>query len=531
MTDWDRRHLLALLGASGAGLVAGAPVRAAGVLAPRNIEADPKFATTPFTLGVAAGDPAADGFVIWTRLAPQPLEPHGGMVLKPVPVVWEVAEDAAFAAPVQSGTALAHPEMGHSVHVEVAGLRPDRPYWYRFRAGREESPVGRGRTLPAADARPGALRFVAAGCQHYEDGYYSAWRHVAQEPADFVFHYGDYIYEGAGRPPKADPARGRVRSHAGGEIYSLDDYRRRYAQYKADPDLQAAHAAAPWFVSFDDHEVDNNWAGDTDQDGTPPEVFAFRRAAAMQAYYEHMPLRRSALPQGGHMQMFRSFRYGDLMTGFVLDTRQYRSDQCNGDKSAPQTPEVFAENRTMMGDRQEAWLFDGIAKSDTRWNLIAHQVMLLNLARQASEKDPSLVYSMDQWSGYMNSRRRLLAAIERQGRGNVVAVSGDAHRHYAGDLIQDRGNGAVLSSEFVATSITSGSDGVGEDDFYTRTSRRENPHLKALTDRRGYLLCTVTRDAWQADLKILDKVTVPDAALSSHARFVIERGKPGLHKA
>jgi alkaline phosphatase D len=241
---------------------------------PRNLLANPRFGADPFTLGVASGDPASDGFVLWTRLAPRPLEPLGGMEPRPVAVRWEVAGDARFQTLVAQGEALAHPELAHSVHVEVAGLAPDRPYWYRFRVGREESAVGRTRTLPAPGARVERLRFVAAGCQHYEQGLFTAWRHIAQEPVDFVFHYGDYIYESADHGAGPFKANGRtydeVRRHVGGEIYTLDDYRRRYALYKSDPDLQAAHAAVPFWMSFDDHEVDNNWASDFDQDGTPP---------------------------------------------------------------------------------------------------------------------------------------------------------------------------------------------------------------------------------------------------------------------
>lgn len=534
MIRTDRRSLMRMMGS--AGLAAGLPTVAFGQpLQLRNLLAKPSFPDHPFKLGVASGDPASDGFVIWTRLAPLPFEPHGGMDLKPVLVSWEVAEDDRFAVIAAKGEAIAHPELAHSVHVEVAGLRSDRPYWYRFRVGPEQSMVGRSRTLPAPGARVDRVRFVAAGCQHFEQGHFTAWRHIAQEPVDFIFHYGDYIYEGADHGPGPFKVNGKsydpVRRHVGTEIYTLDDYRCRHALYKLDADLQAAHAVASFWMSFDDHEVDNNWAADADQDGTPAEVFAFRRALAMQAYYEHMPLRRSSMPQGGHMRMFRGAAYGDLLNAFILDTRQYRSDQLYGDKIAPLGPEVLSPDRTMMGDVQEQWLFDGLSASTSRWNLIAHQVMVMNLIQRKDMAATEKTYATDQWPGYMHSRRRLLDHIDRHCPGNVVNVTGDAHRHYAGDLVQDEGDGKIISSEFLATSITSGADGLGDQDDYSRQVRSENGFLKATTDQRGYVLCNVGRDRWTADLKVLDRVTVPDGKLSSYARFAIERGRPGLHRA
>ncbi len=452
-----RRHFLTGMGT---GLLLSTRIRALHAATPRNLDEKPRFDASPFQLGIASGDPAPDGFVIWTRLAPRPLAPEAGVTHnRPMLVDWEVAEDEKLTHIVRRGQALAHPELAHSVHVEVDGLKPDRPYWYRFRIAGFESPVGRSHTFPLPGASPARVRFAVAGCQHYEQGYYTAWRNIANEPIDFVFHYGDYIYESGdsrngmhrmdGRPFQA------LRRHVGPECYSLDEYRRRYAQYKMDADLQAAHAAVPWIVTSDDHEVDNNWAGDTDQDGTPPDIFRLRRAVAMQAYYEHMPLRLTSLPDGSHMQLYRNLRYGDLMNIFVLDTRQYRSDQVNGDETGPQNGDVWSPNRTMMGNEQEQWLFAGLGRSDTKWNLLAHQVMMMNLAHRKSGYD-GLVYSMDQWSGYMYSRRRLLQFIEQHCPGNVVNVTGDAHRHFAGDLVYDANHPRPVSVEFLATSISSG---------------------------------------------------------------------------
>lgn len=234
----------------------------ATALNPRNLLASPRFASTPFTLGVASGDPSADGMVLWTRLATEPLVFGGGMPARPMVVEWQLAADEGMRKVVRQGSALAHPELGHAVHVELDGLAPGRPYWYRFTVGGHASAVGCTRTLPAATAAVDRVRFVVVSCQHYEEGHYTAWRRIAEEPLDFVFHYGDYIYEGESqsglRKMNGQPFT-NLRNHVGPQTYTLDDYRRRYAQYKSDADLQAAHASAPWFVTFDDHEVDNNW--------------------------------------------------------------------------------------------------------------------------------------------------------------------------------------------------------------------------------------------------------------------------------
>jgi alkaline phosphatase D len=529
MTNSTRRHFLSGMLLAGGSLL---PGHAFGQIR-RNLRDNPTFLVPPFQLGAASGDPSADGFVIWTRLAPEPLQPNGGMMMAPMLVTWEVASDEAFRTVVAKGDAIAHPELAHSVHVELSGLQADRPYWYRFRCGGERSLPGRAMTLPRPGAPKDRLRFAVAGCQHYEEGHFTAWRRIAEEPVDFVFHYGDYIYEGRDTGPGPRQMNGRLfsplRRHLGDEIYSLDDYRRRYALYKSDHDLQAAHAAAPFFMSFDDHEVDNNWAADRDQDGTDPAIFRFRRAAAMQAYYEHMPLRRASMPVDGHMQMFRRASFGDLMDAHFLDTRQYRSDQAQNDHDAPIDSEVLSPARTMLGGKQEAWLFEGLARGTARWQLIAQQVMLMQLA-QVREGAPEPSYSMDQWSGYLHARKRLVDHIADRKLTNVMTVSGDAHRHFAGDVLRNGGTGAPVASEYLATSITSGSDGIGTGDAYHR-SVSGNACLKTMTDRRGYVLCDVGRDTWRGDLKILDSVMRPDGQLSTFASFVTERGRPGLQTA
>jgi alkaline phosphatase D len=331
---------------------------AGSTLAAKSPRAGPVFKEYPFKLGVASGDPAPDGFVIWTRIAPEPTG-GGGMPNRPVAVRWEVAtgrSGSELKDVVAGGEEVARPELGHSVHVELAGLEPGRDYFYRFEIGgalaRERSRIGRARTLPAPSQPVPRLRFGVAGCQLYESGYYTAFRHLADEGLDFVFHYGDYIYQGRGREA-AELPRPPVRTHDLDEAYTLVDYRNRYGLYKSDPDLIAAHLSAPFLVSWDDHEVANDWAGDLAGD-TPPELFVLRRAAAFQAYYEHMPLRRSSLPRTlVTMPIYRRFTFGDLAEVNVLDTRQYRTAQPCGGQLGQRCEGALDPAATILGAGQQ----------------------------------------------------------------------------------------------------------------------------------------------------------------------------------
>jgi alkaline phosphatase D len=514
LLQWNRRMLLGGLG--GAALLAPLGLRAQG------------FDVTPFQLGVAAGDPAPDGFVLWTRLAPAPLEPNGGMPRRPVEVAWEVARDAGFRTVVQRGVAIARPELAHAVHVEVTGLEPGRPYWYRFLALGERSFVGRAATAPAPAADVQQLRFGVAGCQHFEEGWFHAFAALADHELDFLFHYGDYIYEYAPAPPLR-MLRGRpfspVRRHFGGETYSLDDYRLRYAQVKTDPDLQRAHAACAWFVTFDDHEIENNWAADRDESGTPPEIFLLRRAAALQAWYEHMPVRRSAFPGAGGLRMHRHANWGRLLDAHFLDTRQYRSDQACGDGDKALCSSARDPGRTLLGAEQERWLTQGLVRPQGRWNLLAQQVLMmdLDLGNTPGAREPIL--SMDSWGGYPAARERLLGHIADQRVRNLVVLTGDAHQHFAGDL--RRKGGPVLGAEFLTTSATSGGDGAaalpGNDIILSR-----NPDLKLLEDRRGYSICTLTPQSWTTDMIAFDQVTDRRSPRTTNHRFVVEHGVPGI---
>lgn len=484
----------------------------------------------PFGVGVAAGDPAPDGFVLWTRLVTQPEAEHGGMPPLRVPVRWEVALDDGFRQIVRDGEAMAHPELAHAVHVEVEGLLPHRRYWYRFHAaGEATSPVGTVRTAPAAGAAVDRVRFAVAGCQHYEHGFYNAWGLLAREPdLDVVFHYGDYIYEGG---PGQLGMRGNgvlaVRQHVGGELYSLDDYRRRYAQYKSDPDLQAAHASAAFACSFDDHEVDNNWAAGIPEENVPPEVFALRRRAAMQAWYENMPVRRAMFPSAPDPIAFRRLDYGRLMRMHVLDTRSHRSDQpCDDGRRKPCLREHRVEG-TLLGARQEAWLEEGLGGPFT-WNVLAQQLLLMPVdLRQPDQQHPEL--ATDVWDGYRGARDRLLGAIQDRGLTNVVAVSGDYHRNLVGEvpLRDTQPEGEKVAVEFLATSMSSESPKAMPPAEHVA---RLNPHLALLDDERGYHLFDVTPERMVADLKSVATTKRRDLTPGPVTRFVVMPDQPLLHR-
>jgi len=513
----SRRSLIRSAGAAAIGF-AGAPVI---------LRAQSWFSDNPFTLGVASGDPAPDGFVIWTKLAPRPLEPHGGMPMSILPVSWEVASDDRFATIVAKGEARAFPDLGHSVHVEVAGLEPDRPYWYRFSIGSDRSPYGRARTLPRAGASVQSLKFGVCGCQHFESGFYTAYRDLAlEDDLAFIFHYGDFIYEyrydynfANGLPvPK-------VRSHLLRSLSSLDDYRIHYAQYLSDIDLQAARARHSFLQTFDDHEVENNWVQNIQQNGDePPEIFALRRQAAMQAWYEYMPVRAALIPQGPLIHANRALAYGDLATINLLDTRSFRSDQPCGDGFKPHCPGVSDPQASVLGQAQEAWLDANLGRHDTVWTCIAQQVMMMPLDRRTHD-EPEKLFNMDSWAGYDVPRNRLMSRLARVR--NAVVLTGDEHQNYAG-LLYDRDRPVAV--EYVTTSVSSGGDG---QDVRPGSDRilAQNPQLKFINNQRGYSVCEVTPEAWQSRFMVLDKVSQPGGTLSRRATATVPRGSVSLEIA
>lgn len=485
----------------------------------------PRLADTPFTLGVASGDPTADACVIWTRLAPDPFAPLGGMDGRRTVLDWEVAADEQFANVVRKGQYICAPELGFSAHVDVQGLDPDRWYFYRFTLPAGSSPVGRLRTAPAAGAQT-PLRFVATSCQHYEQGLFTAFDHMAQENIDMVAHLGDYIYEYAA----GGGGNNIVRRHHGNEIISLDDYRNRYAQYKQDPALQAAHHRCPWVVTWDDHEVDNNYADLIGENGwESAEQMQQRRAAAYQGWWEHQPVRVSRADSWADLSITRSVQWGALARFWVLDTRQYRSDQACGDGNDVVPCGNWADPaRTLLGAAQERWLLNGLATSRASWQVLAQQVMMAPLDNRVG---PERLNSMDQWSGYPVARDRLLRALGRHAPGRSVVLTGDIHANYANELHSafDRLDRPSIGAEFVATSISSGGDGA---DAYQNWEgvRGENPHIKWHNARRGYVLCEVTPREWRTDYRTVPFVSRPGAPIETASSWRFARGVPRLER-
>jgi phosphodiesterase/alkaline phosphatase D-like protein len=517
-----RRRFLSATGAAAALAVAGT---LPGLHTAESATRDTRFRTPLFTLGIASGDPLPDGVVIWTRLAPQPLEPFGGMDRRIVPVLWEVAEDEAFRRVVRRGTAHARPEYSHTVHVDVRGLRPWRHYFFRFRAGGQLSPVGRTRTAPAAHGDIAALSLAVASCQLWRDGFYSVYSDLVARDHDLVFFLGDYIYEvGVGGGPRGnDVPEEQLR-----EAYSLDEYRGRYALYKTDPDLQAAHAVAPWVVTLDDHEVENNWAGAISQDNVPEAEFLIRRANAFRAYWEHMPLRLDQAPSGPSVPLYRRLRYGAMAEFSVLDTRQYRSDQVGDGGWNPPSATADDPARTITGAEQERWLLGGLGTSTARWNVLAQQVAMTRLDR---EPGAEVEVPMDTWDGYTASRRRVLGGAHERGVRNLVAITGDLHRSVAGDLKPDFADPAspTVGAEFITTSVSSGGDGSEQD--ATGRALLESEHIKHHRPQRGYLSCRVDATAWTSEFRVIDNVSSPGAAVSSAGTFAVENGRPGVQTA
>jgi alkaline phosphatase D len=476
----------------------------------------------PFQLGVASGDPTSDSVVLWTRLAPEPVTGEG-LPDSSIEVIWELSPDESMQQIIRTGKTLASPALNHSVHVEVDGLSPDRWYYYRFHAGDATSPVGRTRTMPPAGEIPDRLRFAFASCQHYEAGLYTAYEHMVRDELDLVLHLGDYIYEG--------PAgRNKLRQHNSPEIVSLQDYRNRYGLYKSDQHLIKAHQHAPWIVVWDDHEFDNNYANLISEElHVDPREFMLRRVNAYQAYYENMPLRSSTIPKGPDMLLYRSISFGQLANFAMLDTRQYRSDQPNGDGRKPLEGQVFHPKATLLGEQQEEWLMTNLRKSDSRWNILGQQVMVARVDRVPGEVRE---YSMDQWSGYDIARKRLLREISELERANTVVLTGDIHTNWANELKVDFDDfdSPPVATEFVGTSISSGGNGYDQPKELNALLS-ENPFVKYHNGERGYVRCEVTATHWKTDYQTVPFVDKPGAPIQTRASFVVEHNRPKLERA
>ena len=484
----------------------------------------PRFAGYPFTLGVASGYPRADGLVLWTRLAPAPLQPDGGMSGDAVSVRWEVAEDERFARVVRSGTQDTWPEIAHSLRVPVDGLAPARTYWYRFTAGDEVSPVGRTRTAPAADA-DGKFRLGFASCQHFEHGYFAGHRHLLAEEPDLVAFLGDYIYESSWGTLA-------IRRHAGAlDAMGVADYRVRHAQYKTDPDLARLHASVPWVTTWDDHEVDNDYGGDQSEHLDP--AFLVRRAAAYQAYFEHLPL--PVLPGArGESRVYTHVDIGRTARLYLLDDRQYRAPvACPPPGSAragnvdPSCAALHDLSRSLLGDAQERWLDARFADSSARWNVLAQQTVVAPLDMQPG---PGTSTWTDSWDGFPGARERLLAGLQKHRVRNPLAIGGDIHAALVANTHADPRNlkSPVLLGEICASSLNA--EGWPPEHWDEIRGANANV-LLADGAHRGYVVMDFDAKACRAKVRGLEDATRRDSGVATVAELVMEDGEPGFKRA
>lgn len=502
-----------------------APWRAAVAAAPDTPA--PRWPADPFALGVASGQPRPDGVVLWTRLNPGLEDFLGSVQHQKVIVRYEVYSDEALRQPLRTGQVGTDAARGWSVHVALDGLAPGRPYWYRFVTGDAVSPVGRTRTAPAPDSDPARLRLALASCQHFEHGWFTAHRDLAAQTLDAVLFVGDAIYESSNPLRRVAPG---VREHRGGVPHTLAQYRARYAQYRADPDLQACHAAHPWLVTWDDHEVVNDYAGEHDPRGGDPAAFLRRRAAAWRAWLEHMPLRLDGADTaaGQMLRIHHRLPWGRLANLWVLDGRQYRSPQAcqdplrGGGRLVLGCDSLADPARTLLGAQQERWLAEGLAQPAPGWQLVAQSTLI---APAGLDTPLGRARHSDGWDGYPAARQRLLDAFAASR--DVVALGGDVHMAVAADLrrrAEDRRT-PVVASEFVTPSITS----TGMREAVLARIRADNPDIRhARADAHGYTLLDVTPARVEAVFRTTPHPVRVHSVLTEQARFVVLRGRPGV---
>ncbi len=484
-------------------------------VAPPTTTATVELASDPFTLGVASGDPLADAVILWTRLAPDALadDGAGGMADDDVEVIWEVSLDDTFDELVAAGVEVATAAHGHSVHADATGLPAGTDVHYRFRVGEHTSPVGRARTL--ADGSPDAFALGVVNCQMLESGSYGAYRHLVDEDLDLVLHLGDYIYEYPGGLG-GNGTRGSLPEGRG--LTTLEDYRLRYASYKVDPDLQAAHARFPFVATWDDHEVANNYMGDVLPGVDDPEVAVARKAAAYQAWWEHLPVRLDP-PDGGDLAVHRDLTIGDLVRLYVLDERQ------DADVPPCRTPGSEAldygdcdarldEDRTRLGDDQEGWLAEALGGDAVTWNLLGNPVVLAGVDAGTDES----AFYLDTWDGFPQARERLIAQLADVS--NPVVLTGDYHAGMTLDVHATPFDqeSAVVAPEFMAPPISSV---LFPQDISART-----PQLREQINEHGYLTVAVTREQLTATFRVVDDVSDPDTGIRTESTWTVEAGDP-----
>jgi len=481
-----------------------------------------ELAAEAFPLGVASGDPQADRVMLWTRVFPA-----DAASTETIRVAFDVATDEAFEHLAVSGVADATPQLAHSVHVDVTGLEPDTWYHYRFRAGDQTSATARTRTFPTKDNDAESFNFAFASCQDFQWGHYAAWSHVAQEEElDAVVFLGDYIYEMNFGDMSPDKSGQRV--WATPETSTLDQYRTRYAQAKSDTQLQAAHHRAPWIITFDDHEVSDNYAGDVGGNDVEEPRSRDRRLAAYQAWYEHTPIRLAEPPEGSspddfdELRVNRGFRFGNLAGMFVIETRQHAAPpacRTTTGYSADQGPLCSAADdpeRSNLGAAQEKWLFGELDRADARWNILANPVMLADMNIGTPEAPQ---YYRDMWIGYPAARERLLAKIVDAKVPNPVTVTGDWHASFVLDVQQDPHGDSptTVMPEFLVTAISS--------TLFPQDYREHNPQIRYFEANHGYAKVTVTPDALECTFCHIADVWDPESPVASRSTWRLADGE------
>jgi alkaline phosphatase D len=489
----------------------------------------PLVTSYPFELGVASGDPLADSVILWTRLLPEEPLPDAD-----IEVMWEVATDSEMADIVTTGTTPAIAALGHSVHADVKGLEANTEYYYRFRVGEFETAPARTHTFAAAGTTPEQFRFAFSSCQNWEQGYFAAYRDLVEQGGIDAFVFlGDYIYEYASGGYSDERGRKLGQDF---ECETVDQYRQRYALYQSDPLLQAAHALVPWIITWDDHEVDNDYAAAISENDAEVEEFLVRRAAGYQVWYEHMPVRLDP-PSGPDYPIYRSFAHGDLLQFHVLDTRQYRADQQRGDSILPDIESIgdalqqrddevaFSPDQTMLGEAQRQWLLDGFVASNAVWDVLAQQVLMMGVNVVAGTAPPVIV--VDTWDGYAGERRAVVDALGATAD-NLIVLTGDFHSAAVGDLRADPFDPSlpVVGVEFMASSISSSFfEGVDE---LAKGAVEANEHAKWFDARRGYTVCEVTPDRWHATFRAVADQFDEASPVTTITEWEVQAGTPGV---
>jgi alkaline phosphatase D len=490
-----------------------------------------------FRHGVASGDPLPDRVLLWTRVSAAAQEL--------AEVRWTVALDEGLEELVASGTAVADPEHDHTVQVEVTGLSPRTTYWYGFDALGASSRTGRTKTL--AHGRPERVRFGVCSCAKYTSGHFNVYGRVAdRDDLDFLLHLGDYIYElgnDDSRAPAEEIGRGVDPPH---ECIMLEDYRRRYAHHRLDPDLQRLHARLPFISTLDDHEIcDNTWREGAKRHDPSEGAWLDRKTAALRAWREWLPMR---LPREDPLQVFRRFRIGELVDLVVLDGRTRRDEETGA-------PERMDDpDRTILGPEQERWLLDLVRESSATWRLLGNSVMIGQVYTELMPEelgDPLGELGVltkkehgpepDQWDGYPAARERIFRAVEEHRIGNVVFLSGDVHTAWAVDLKRDVADEQekALAVELVTPSITTENldehlaeapDGLDPEEIEEHV-RDRNPHVRWVDlDRHGFITVDVTHERVQADWWFVDGVREPSDFVEHGASWLVRDGEHGLRE-